>query len=73
VTPGSRLELGQVVLIEVTRYTSPCFNIKKSFTDGDISRVSQKSHPGGSRVYARVLSTGVIRQGDTVRLVDAGP
>jgi len=71
VTPGSRLELGAGVLIEVTRYTSPCSKIKKVFADGDVSRVSQKRHPGGSRVYARVLTTGVIRQGDTVRLVDS--
>lgn len=73
VTPGSRLELGAGVLIEVTRYTSPCFNIKKNFADGDFSRVSQKRHPGSSRVYARVLRTGVIRQGDTVRLVIPAP
>lgn len=73
VRPGSRLELGGGVVIEVTRYTSPCFKIKNRFADGDISRVSQKSRPGGSRVYARVLATGVIRQGDTVRLVDEGP
>ncbi len=73
VTPGSRLKLGAGVLIEVTRYTSPCFNIKKNFADGDISRVSQKRHPGGSRVYARVLRAGMIRQGDTVRLVHPEP
>ncbi len=71
VIPGSRLELGAGVLIEVTRYTSPCFNIKKNFADGDISRVSQKRHPGSSRVYARVLRAGMIRRGDTVRLVDS--
>jgi MOSC domain-containing protein YiiM len=69
--PGSRLELGDGVLIEVTRYTSPCFNIKSSFSGGDYSRVSQKIHPGWSRVYARVLRTGDIKQGDRVRLVDA--
>lgn len=73
VTPGSRLELGAGVLIEVTRYTSPCFNIKKNFADGDISRVSQKRNPGSSRVYARVLREGTIRQGDTVRLVSLTP
>lgn len=73
VTPGSRLELGAGVLIEVTRYTSPCFNIKKSFADGDFSRVSQKRNPGSSRVYARVISEGMIRQGDTVRLVNPSP
>ena len=71
VTPGSRLELGAGVLIEMTRYTSPCFNIQKNFADGDISRVSQKRNPGSSRVYARVLREGTIRQGDTVRLVDS--
>jgi len=71
VTPGSRLELGVGVLVEVSRYTAPCFNLKKNFADGDISRVSQKRHPGSSRVYARVLRTGSIRQGDTVRLVDS--
>jgi len=70
VTPGSRLELGDGVLIEVTRYTSPCFNIKSNFSDGDISRVSQKRHPGSSRVYARVLKTGGIKQGDAVRLLE---
>jgi MOSC domain-containing protein YiiM len=70
VTPGSRLGLGDGVVIEVTRYTSPCFKIKQSFADGDYSRVSQKRHPGSSRVYARVLKTGRIKQGDPVRLVD---
>lgn len=70
VTPGRCLELGAGVLIEVTRYTSPCLNIKKCFADGDFSRVSQKSHPGSSRVYARVLQAGTIRQGDAIRLLE---
>ena len=70
VTPSSRLELGDDVVIEITSYTAPCFNIKKNFVDGDIARVSQKRHPGSSRVYARVLKTGAIRQGDPVRLVE---
>ena len=71
IVPGSRLELGDQVVVEVTRYTSPCFNIKPSFSGGDYSRVSQKTHPGWSRVYARVLRTGDITQGDRVRLLDA--
>ncbi|HTY78789.1 MAG TPA: MOSC domain-containing protein [Candidatus Bathyarchaeia archaeon] len=69
VIPGARLELGNQVLIEVTRYTSPCFNIRPYFADGDFSRVSQKKHPGWSRVYARVLRPGAIKQGDPVRLI----
>ena len=70
VTPGRCLELGAGVLVEVTRYTSPCFNIKTCFADGDVSRVSQKHHPGSSRVYARVLRAGTIRQGDAIRLLE---
>ena len=69
VTPGTRLLLGEGVLLEVTRYTSPCANIRASFTGGDYGRVSQKKHPGSSRVYARVLRTGAIRRGDSVRVL----
>ncbi len=69
VVPGSRLLLGAGVLVEVTRFTSPCGNILPFFRDGDYSRVSQKRHPGDSRVYARVLREGAIRAGDPVRLL----
>ncbi len=69
VTPGSRLLLGGSVVAEVTRYTSPCGNITPFFNGGDYSRVSQKRHPGDSRVYARVLKEGSLRSGDPVRLL----
>jgi MOSC domain-containing protein YiiM len=69
VAPGVRLLLGEDVLVEVTRYTSPCLNIRASFAGGDYARVSQKRNPGASRVYARVLRTGPIRRGDAVRLL----
>ena len=69
VAPGVRLLLGEDVLVEVTRYTSPCGNIRAAFTGGNYARVSQKRHPGASRVYARVLRTGAIRRGDPVRLL----
>lgn len=69
VAPGVRLLLGEDVLVEVTRYTSPCANIRAAFTGGNYARVSQKRHPGASRVYARVLRTGAIRRGDPVRLL----
>jgi MOSC domain-containing protein YiiM len=68
VVPDARLRLGSAVVLEITRYTTPCFNIRPSFADGDYSRVSQKRHPGRSRLYARVLATGVIRTGDDARL-----
>jgi MOSC domain-containing protein YiiM len=68
VSPGSRLELGDVT-VEITDYTKPCRTIAQSFLGARIGRVSQRTHPGWSRVYARVLADGVIRVGDPVRLV----
>ena len=69
VQPGSRLSLGTEVLVEVTRFTSPCGNIARAFGGGTFMRVSEKRHAGDSRVYARVLRTGTIRPGDPVRLL----
>ena len=71
VVPGAGLLVGGDVLLEVTRYTSPCSNVGRVFSDGDHSRVSQKRHPGWSRVYARVLTTGAVRRGDPVQLLTA--
>ncbi len=67
---GARLALGGEVVLEVTSYTAPCKNIGPSFRDGDFTRISQKLHPGESRVYARVLSPGTVRTGDPVRLLE---
>jgi MOSC domain-containing protein YiiM len=69
VAPGRILSVGEGVLLQVTRYTSPCFNIRPAFLDGDFTRVSQKRHPGWSRVYARVLGEGTVRKGDVVRVL----
>jgi MOSC domain-containing protein YiiM len=71
VTPGCHLRLGESVVLQVTRFTSPCTNIMPVFKGGDFTRVSEKRHPGWSRVYARVLATGSIRQGDAVGLLRA--
>ncbi|MBI1734387.1 MAG: hypothetical protein HYR51_04365 [Candidatus Rokubacteria bacterium] len=46
-------------------------NIRLAFRGGDCSRVSQKRHPGWSRVYARAVEEGVIRPGDDVTVVGA--
>lgn len=71
VVPGARLRLGEEVLLEVASFTSPCKTIKDSFTDGRFARISQKLHPGWSRVYARVLSEGEIRRGESVEVTVA--
>jgi MOSC domain-containing protein YiiM len=66
VGPGARFQVGAAVVIEVTRFTSPCVNIKPAFRDGRYARISQKRHPGWSRVYARVVAPGEIEPGDPV-------
>jgi len=66
VGPGTRLRVGSDVLLEVVSFTAPCRHNACWFKDGDYSRMSQKKHPGWSRVYARVLREGLVHQGDPV-------
>lgn len=73
IEPGMRLRIGDEVLVEITRYASPCKNIAGSFADGDVRRLSQLAAPGQSRLYAEVLREGVIRTGDVVTLESSGP
>jgi MOSC domain-containing protein YiiM len=69
VVPGTRLRLGGDVLVEVTRYTTPCKTNRRWFLNGDFNRMYQELHPGFSRVYARVLETGILHPGDAVAIV----
>jgi len=69
VVPGARLQIGQSLLLEVTRYTVPCRTIQKAFLADDYARISQTRHPGWSRVYARVLQPGVVQVGDPIILL----
>ena len=70
IRPGARLALGDEVLIEITSYTGPCNSIAASFIKGNFKRISQKKHPGYSRLYARVLNVGRLRAGDVVRVLE---
>lgn len=67
VVPGVRLRIGAVDL-EVTGYAAPCKTIAHAFVDAAFVRVSQKLHPGWSRVYVKVLAPGPIAVGDVVTL-----
>jgi MOSC domain-containing protein YiiM len=69
VTPGAQLALGDEVVIEVTDYATPCKTISNSFVDQAFVRISQKLHPGESRLYARILREGTIRPGDVAHLL----
>ena len=68
VVPGAVLAIGDGVRLEITRYTSPCAKLSAQFKSGDFMRMSQKAHPGWSRVCAKVLRGGVVRAGDEVVL-----
>lgn len=70
VLPGSRLRLGDDVLLEITEYTTPCWKQAQWFTDGDFSRLSAGAHPGQARVYAKVIEGGVVEPGDAIELLD---
>ena len=66
--PGVRLQIGAATL-ELTSYTNPCKNIAFAFAEANWKRISQKEHPGWSRVYARVMVEGEVREGDEVTLL----
>jgi MOSC domain-containing protein YiiM len=69
--PDTLLALGDEVEIELTSFAAPCNTITDSFNDGDFTRISDKLHPGQSRIYARVLRTGRIVTGDSARILSA--
>lgn len=67
VAPRDRMQLGNV-RIEITGYATPCQTIIASFSDRKSVRISQKVFPGWSRVYGRVIETGIMCIGDSAVL-----
>lgn len=67
--PGSKLALGDEVIIEISSYAGPCRTIAGSFIDRKFKRISQKNHPGESRLYARVIQTGRLEVGQRVHVI----
>ena len=65
--PGATVAVGEV-LLQLTDYAAPCNNIARSFQRRQYVRVNQKVHAGWSRLYARVLTAGTVRLGDSVRV-----
>lgn len=67
---GDKLALGDEVVVEISSYTNPCNSLIDSFLEGDYTRIAQKKHPGESRLYARVIKTGRLAVGQTVRVLN---
>ena len=68
IQPGDQMKIGEAVRIEFTSFCEPCRRITQWFHKGEYDRIAQQQHPGWSRLYARVLSEGQVRQGDRVFL-----
>ncbi len=66
--PGSRVHLGEQVIVEITSYAAPCRIVAHYFRDGDFNRINHAVHPGRSRLYARVVRQGTMYPGDDVML-----
>lgn len=65
---GTRLAIGDEVVLELSRAADPCRTIRHSFTDRRFGRLAVGAHPADSRMYARVMREGVVRPGDPIRL-----
>ncbi|WP_299493549.1 MOSC domain-containing protein [Acaryochloris sp. IP29b_bin.137] len=64
--PGVQLQLGDSVRLEITDYAQPCRTIARYFKLRCYGRISQKRHPGMSRLYTRVLASGNVSLGDSI-------
>jgi MOSC domain-containing protein YiiM len=64
-TSGVEVQIGAVVLV-LSEPADPCKKIAESFRGHSFSRISRRTHPGWSRMYARVLQEGVVVVGDPV-------
>ncbi len=55
---GTRLAIGERLVLELSKPDNPCATIAGNFTDGRFARISIATHPLDSRMYARVLDGG---------------
>jgi MOSC domain-containing protein YiiM/GNAT superfamily N-acetyltransferase len=65
---GTRLEIGDEVVLELSGPANPCRTIRHSFSDGRFGRLGIAVNPADSRMYARVIREGTVRPGDAIRL-----
>ncbi len=70
---GTRVEIGDGLVLELTAPTAPCRTIRRNFHDGRFGRISVVTHPSDSRMYASVLVPGRVRPGDPITLFPPDP
>jgi MOSC domain-containing protein YiiM/GNAT superfamily N-acetyltransferase len=67
--PGTRVRVGEQLLLELTGPATPCDLQRPNFLDGRVNRISSRLYPADSRMYARVLEPGSVRAGDVIELL----
>jgi len=70
---GTRLAIGERLVLELSKPANPCKTIAANFTDGRFARISIATHPLDSRMYARVLTEGPVRPGDAITVLPPAP
>ena len=70
---GTRLAIGERLVLELAKPDNPCKTIAANFTDGRFARISIATHPLDSRMYARVLTEGPVRPGDAITVLPPAP
>jgi MOSC domain-containing protein YiiM/GNAT superfamily N-acetyltransferase len=69
---GTRLRIGDEVILELSAPANPCRTIRHSFRDLRFGRLGMAAHPADSRMYARVLREGTVRPGDPIHVDPPG-
>ena len=65
---GTRLTIGEEVILELAAPADPCRTIRHSFRDLRFGRLVVAAHPADGRMYARVVREGTVRPGDPIHL-----
>jgi GNAT superfamily N-acetyltransferase len=64
---GTRLGIGNEVVVELSGPADPCRTIRHSFSDLRFGRLGiATTHPSDSRMYGRVVREGVVRANDPI-------
>jgi MOSC domain-containing protein YiiM/GNAT superfamily N-acetyltransferase len=67
--PGTRLAIGDQLVLEIASPANPCDVIRGSFLAGKSGRISILLHPSDSRMYARTIVEGEVRPGDAIEVL----
>jgi MOSC domain-containing protein YiiM/GNAT superfamily N-acetyltransferase len=70
---GTRLAIGEGLVLELSGPANPCDVIAGSFRNGKSGRISILTHPSDSRMYARTITEGEVRSGDPIRIMQPAP